>query len=175
MSGEHIVLVGFMGTGKSTVGALLASRLGRPFVDTDRLVEETAGMSVSDIFERYGEAEFRRRESEALVRALAGEPAVVATGGGAVLSEANRRAMTGAGFVVALVADPEVLTARLGRGAGRPLLSGDVRERVFRLLEERRHAYDFADLRVDTSHLSPEQVARKILEVFWSRKGENRP
>lgn len=159
---RNIVLVGFMGTGKTTVARLLAGRLGYAAVDTDEEIERRAGKAIAEIFASEGEAHFRDLESRVLREMLAGEGRVVATGGGAVLREENRRLMLASGWVVALTADAETLIARLARPAEagvRPLLAGDAEKRVRSLLEERRHAYDFAHCMIDTSRRTPEEVA----------------
>ena len=123
----HLALVGLMGAGKSAVGARCATRLGRPFLDTDELVEVLAAATVAEIFATEGEAGFRARERDAVAQAAASpEPLVVACGGGAVVDAENRRRLRGAAVVIWLRASPEVLAARVGRGEGRPLLAGAV-------------------------------------------------
>ena len=119
----HIVLVGPMGSGKSTLGRGLAARLGLMFVDVDARVESTAGCDIPALFANEGEAGFRHRETQALAEALAGEAAVIATGGGAVLAAANRTAMRDAGRVVYLRVDAATQLARLAGDTGRPLLA----------------------------------------------------
>ena len=163
MKSRNVVLVGFMGTGKSTVGRLLAEKLGWSFVDTDKFIEREQGMTIPELFERSGETVFRTLETDAIRRVIDEGNQVIATGGGAVLAEANRTVMLQGGYVIALKADKSAIIERVGKDSGRPLLQGDVEGRVTRLLEERRQAYDFADLIVDTTGLSPEQVADIIL------------
>jgi len=165
-SNRNIILVGFMGTGKSTVSRLLAERLGWEALDTDEEIEKAAGKSIPDIFAEDGETVFRDWESRVLKAVLGGERRIVATGGGAVLREDNRREMLERGWVVALTADRETLVRRVsGAGEGpRPLLAGDAEERVAKLLETRRHAYDFARAMVDTSKRSPAEVAEAVLQ-----------
>lgn len=120
---RHVVLVGPMGSGKSTLGRGLAARLGLAFVDMDARVEADAGRDIPALFASEGEAGFRQRESRALVEALAGEAAVIATGGGAVLAKPNRIAMRDAGRVVYLQVDAATQLARLAGDTGRPLLA----------------------------------------------------
>lgn len=161
-----IVLVGFMGTGKSTVAARLAARLGIERVDLDEAVEHEAGCTIAELFDTRGEAYFRDLESSMLERLLASDqPIVLATGGGAVLREANRAAMLRSGFVAALTASPEQIIARVAGDPSRPLLRGDVEERVHRLLEERKNAYDFAHIKIDTTDMTPAEVADRILAL----------
>jgi len=163
---RNIIIVGFMGTGKSTVSRLLSERLGWERLDTDEEIVKAAGKSIPQIFADDGETEFRDRESRALTEALSGERKIVATGGGAVLREINRLQMLERGWVVALTADKESLIRRVTSAAAgaRPLLAGDAEARVTQLLESRRHAYDFAHLKVDTSDRSPEEVAEVLLQ-----------
>ncbi|MGC8626858.1 MAG: shikimate kinase [Acidimicrobiales bacterium] len=165
MSGRRLLLVGMMGSGKSTVAALAGARLGWPVVDTDSLVEAEVGTSVAEVFARQGEAEFRARESRAIAQLANGpEPAVVSVGGGAVLSAANRSLLRRAGTVVWLRARPETLAERVGDGTGRPLLAGTPREAIERLVAEREPLYqEVADMVVDVDGLSPEQVVDKVV------------
>lgn len=171
-SGEarHIVLVGMMGTGKTTVGAAVAARLGRPFVDTDALVEARAGRSVRAVFAEEGEAGFRDLEAEALADVLASpDPAVVATGGGAVLRADNRERLRGA-FVVWLRAAPATLVARTAGADHRPLLDGDPAGALDRLAEARRPLYEaVADAVVDVDDLGPEAVVEAVLCALGGR------
>ena len=158
MKGRNVVLIGPMGTGKSTVGRALAEKLGWTFIDTDAVIEEKAGAAIPEIFAQQGEPAFRRMESETIVEALQGEQRIVSTGGGAVLVEQNRDAMRAGGFVVALRATEETIIRRVGNDGNRPLLQGNAAERVRRLLEERKHAYDFADAAVDTTDKPVEDI-----------------
>lgn len=163
--GSKLVLIGFMGTGKSTVSRLLAEKLGWKRVDGDEEIEKHENRQISEIFASDGEAGFRDIESKVLHHILADEDCcVVATGGGAVLRETNRQLMLGNGFVVALKASPEQILARVKTDTARPLLHGDAEERVNLLLEQRKEAYDFAHLTIDTTSLSAEEVVAAILE-----------
>jgi shikimate kinase len=161
---DKIVLVGFMGTGKSTVAKLLAERLGIGRVDLDEEIEREAGCTIAELFDAKGEAHFRDLESGVLARLLASDrPFVLATGGGAVLREANREAMLRSGFVAALTASPERIIERVSGDGSRPLLRGNVGERVRRLMDDRKRAYDFAHIKIDTTELTPSEVADRIL------------
>ena len=170
--GDHVVLVGLMGSGKSRVAPLVAARLGRPVVDVDALVEARAGVSVADLFARDGEAAFRSAEAAALADALADPvPAVVAAGGGAVLEAASRERLGRAAQVVWLRARPAALAARLGEGRGRPLLAGaPPLEVLARLADERRPAYEaVSDAVVDVDEASPAEVAGAVVAAVVHR------
>ena len=167
----HLILVGLMGAGKTTVGELCARRMGRPFVDTDELVQTAAGMTIAELFTVSGEGRFRAMEREALTDACASpRPAVIACGGGAVLHGDNRRTLKRSGFVVWLQAEPEVLADRVGRGnarAERPLLSGAPGATLERLAQMREGAYTaVADEVVDTNDRSPAEVADAVIVAY---------
>lgn len=155
-----------MGTGKSTVSRILAERLGWTRVDTDDEIVRQAGRSIPELFAEQGETAFRDWETRVLAEVLDGSGRVVATGGGAALREENRRCMRAGGWVVALTADKRTLLSRVtagGDAAGRPLLAGDAEARIDALLAARRRAYDFAHATVDTSRLSPDEIAGMLL------------
>jgi len=163
----NVVLVGFMGCGKTTLGRMLAKRLRVPFVDTDRLIEMEYG-PISRIFEVHGEAYFRDRESEILERACASRGSVIATGGGVVLRDRNVAVMRDSGMVIWLTARVEIIVSRTSRRRGkRPLLDvDDPRERVLRMLGERSSRYrDCCDRIVDTSDRPPASVARHLVRL----------
>ena len=168
----QIVLTGFMGTGKTQVGRRLARLLGRPFVDTDDLVEAAAGRPVAEIFATEGESRFRAREREAVEQACGVPEAVIATGGGTVLDPENRRRLASAGPIVCLSARPEDILRRVGNPAGRPLLVGSPHERLSRiqaLLAERAPSYAFAAHTVDTTGLTLDQVAACVRDLVVRR------
>jgi shikimate kinase len=165
-----IFLVGFMATGKTTVGRILAARLGWKLVDLDELIIEEAGQSVPRIFESEGEAGFRAREARVLGAVSARRRLVVATGGGAACREDNLRTMLDAGRVVALAITPEEAVRRARGGAGRPLLEGqaDPVARASELLAARAPFYARAHVQVDTVGRLPQDVARDVLA--WLEK-----
>jgi shikimate kinase / 3-dehydroquinate synthase len=164
-----LLLSGFMGTGKSTVGRRVAELAGVPFVDLDEAVEARAGKGIPTIFAEAGEAAFRALEAEALAEALAsGEPRVVALGGGALVDAGRRRDALGRAFVATLGARPETIAARTA-GSGRPLLAGeDPLGRIQALLAARADAYAEAHARISTEGRSVEAVADEVLAA-WAR------
>ena len=164
----RILLVGMMGAGKTTTGRLLAAALGWRYCDSDADVEADTGLTVPELFARDGEAAFRQAEATVLARACA-DPlsSVVSVAGGAVLSADNRARIAASGTVVWLRARPETLGARVGDGAGRPLLGNDPTEAMVRLSAERAPFYEeLAHLVVDVDDLAPDQVAEHILAAL---------
>jgi shikimate kinase len=159
------VLIGFMATGKTTVGKLVADRLKRTFVDLDQMVEDRADMKIADLFRSGGEPAFRKVEAEALKAALKVDGIVLATGGGAACREDNLQAMLATSYVVALSAPPAEVLKRTGGPSGRPLLDGaaDPLAEAQRLLEAREPFYARAHLRVDTVGKTPSDVAAEIV------------
>jgi len=163
----NLVLTGFMGTGKTTAGRLVAGRLGWPFVDMDALIEQRAGQTIPAIFATQGEAAFRRLERDLCRELAAQDGLVIATGGGALLDPASRALMIGSGLVICLEASPAVLLARLQAEAGRPLLRGALLpERILSLLAARREAYAALPHHLDTSALTPAETAEAILALW---------
>lgn len=162
--GGSIVLVGFMGAGKTTVGRALAERLRFRFYDTDEMVVKKAEMSIAQIFRKEGEEKFRDREHRAVRHACSRPSRVIACGGGAVLQLRNYELLRAAGPIVYLRAPAELLRARVGRGAGRPLLKTP--GAFEKLLRERSPAYErAADVIVDvTEDATPEMLAERIVE-----------
>ncbi len=174
---HNVVLIGFMGTGKTILGRALASRLGRPFVDTDTLIEQRAGRPIPRIFAEDGEAAFRRLEAEVVAAVGDARGTVIATGGGVVLNSENMARLRRGGVIVALRAEPGTILARVRRGTERPLLGADPEGSVRRLLAERGPLYDDADLVVDTSSLQPEDAVR-LVEMFaatWKGRDGDAP
>jgi shikimate kinase len=169
-----IVIIGFMGTGKTTVGRLVAARLGRRFVDLDSVIAAVAGKPIPEIFRADGEPAFRRLESEALARALGDAGTVLSTGGGAACREDNLAMMLAQGHVVALSATPEEVLRRAGPASGRPMLDSgeDQLAKARALLAAREPFYARAHVRVDTVGKAPEQVAAEVLAAV-APKGES--
>lgn len=163
---QHLVLVGMMGAGKSTVGRVVAERLGRRLVDSDERIEERTGKTVREIFATDGEAAFRTLETEALREALAApEATVIAAAGGVVLREENRRLLRSSGArVIWLSADPRVLVERVASGMHRPLLDDDAAGTLQRMWDEREALYrEVADAIVSVDGRSINEVAEAVL------------
>ena len=165
---KNIVLIGFMGTGKTTIGRLLASRLGRPFVDCDKKVEYESGMTIREIFEHYGEGFFREKEEDVIAKLSRYHNAVIATGGGVVLSNASMRRLKRNGVLIALTASVETILERTGRRNTRPLLLDFLmREQIVnKLLREREELYQKADFSIDTNGNSPQYVITEIMNFL---------
>jgi 3-dehydroquinate synthase len=163
---RNIVLTGFMGTGKTSVGREVAARLGREFVDLDDLIAERAGKSIPDIFADDGEAAFRELESEMCRQMAKPTGLVIATGGGAVVDPGNREALEAGGALICLEAEPQVIVARLAGGDGRPMLTGRNRpQRIADLLAERAGAYAAVAEHLDTSRLSVSAAAERVMGI----------
>ncbi|MBX3701224.1 MAG: shikimate kinase [Dokdonella sp.] len=177
----NLFLVGPMGAGKSTVGRLVADRLGLAFVDLDHEIEARSGAAIALIFELEGEAGFRARECAALADCTAREGIVLATGGGAILDPTNRELLRRRGYVAWLDADVETQLARLARDRSRPLLRAvDRRERLVALAAERNLLYaQVADLQLPSrSRRNSAQAAQELLAQLaqqWQRQGHGVP
>ncbi|MEN6413525.1 MAG: shikimate kinase [Veillonellales bacterium] len=164
---KNVVLIGFMGTGKTSVGRLLAARLHRPFIDTDSKIEQESGITVSEMFKQYGEAYFREQEKAVIAKVSRYTNTVIATGGGVVTSAGNMTRLKRNGIIIALQASLEVILERTERCNVRPLLDcPDRRRTVAALLRAREPLYGIADFTVDTSSLSPQQITDDIMNFF---------
>ena len=169
---RRIVLTGFMGAGKSTIGAVLAQKLGWRFLDSDAAIEANAGMTVAQIFDRHGEANFRLREAQAIRDHTRSECIVLALGGGALESEATRDALANLehACIIFLDAPLEIMVARCLAQPGaaeRPVLAD--RERLAARLSERLPYYRRAHLTIPTAGLTPQAVVAKVLEALGDR------
>ncbi|MBN1967280.1 MAG: shikimate kinase [Anaerolineae bacterium] len=162
---RNLVLTGFMGTGKSTVGRLAADRLGLIFVDTDVVIAAEVGGSIADIFARHGEAEFRRIEAEVCIRAARESGQVIATGGGALLSPQVRAALADGGLLVCLTCHLDEIIRRVGMGSERPLFAAE-RDTLARLLAARAAMYASIPHQVNTTSLSPAQAAEEVIRLW---------
>ncbi|MCA1595073.1 MAG: shikimate kinase [Chloroflexi bacterium] len=171
---RHLILVGPMGAGKSSVGRAAASLLRLPFIDTDQMVETATGREISAIFRDSGEEAFRRAETLALQRLLVLPDAVVATGGGAVMRPENWDYMTASGLVVRLVLSPEESHRRTSSDTARPLLRAEDRlSRLHQLAEEREPFYALAHQSLNTESLSVHEAAQRLVELYQQWIGQN--
>lgn len=158
MGGRHLVLVGLMGAGKTSVGKRLAARLHMPFIDSDHAIEQSANMTIPEIFALRGEAEFRMGERRVIARLLSEAPQVIATGGGAFMDVETRASIRQKGISLWLKAELPVLMRRVLRRGDRPLLqTSDPEERMRRLMEERYPIYAEADIVIE-SHEQPHSL-----------------
>ncbi len=165
-SNRNIVLVGFMGTGKSSVGKRVAQRLDRLFVDMDEWIEEWEKRSISDIFREEGEAYFRQRERELVQELATREGLVIAAGGGVVLDPDNIQDLSRNGIVVCLTATSEVIIERTARESHRPLLEeGKKAESIKRVLSDRASFYDSIPHQIDTTGLTLDEVVARIIAL----------
>jgi len=172
----NLLLVGFMGTGKSTLGRLLARRWNRPFVDTDEVVERLAGKSVADIFAQDGEPAFRALERRVVESHLPESGAVVACGGGLVVPEGMGPLVSAKGVVVTLFASPEAIVRRVGTRSHRPLLAGeDPAARVRELLAAREKAYLACGIAVYTDGRTLQQMAETVERIYRREVAKFRP
>ena len=178
LADRNLVLVGFMGTGKSTLGRAVSRLLGRRFVDSDAEIESRAGCSIPAIFARRGEGAFRALEAEVLAEVSGRGGQVIATGGGALGRPENLAALRANGVLVLLSARPEVLLRRVGgaeAAARRPLLAGpDPLDRIRELLAVRQGMYAQADLRLDTSDMTTEAAVQALMALCAEQAGQVR-
>jgi shikimate kinase len=163
---RNLILIGFMGTGKTSVGQRVAHSLGFRFVDTDKLIVKKAGKPIPKIFEDEGEDAFRRLETEVLRACADGEGQVISTGGGIVTREENRGILRDAGYVIWLRASPEVIYERVRRNRNRPLLqTADPMKTIHDLLDARKDLYEAcADLAITTDQLTMEETCFGVTE-----------
>ena len=170
---RNVILIGFMGTGKSSTGKMLAQRLGCAFIDMDVKIEEDAGMTIPEIFAQFGEEYFRQLEHELALKLSTRRNAVISTGGGTVKNPANVAALKKSGVLVCLKANVDTVLERTQSRGTRPVLdkedTGDRRQAVEKLLAEREKFYQQADFSVDTSDLSPLQVVEIIAKTLKTR------
>jgi shikimate kinase len=167
----NIVLTGFMCTGKTSVGKLLAEKLGYQFVDTDDLIEQRVGMKISDIFAVYGEPYFRDVETEVVKEVAKKDKFVISTGGGVVLRKVNMNELRKKGIIVNLTAKPETIYNRLKNQHGvRPLLNKpDPMNEIIKLLSQREEYYKNCDLRIETDNFTVEQIVQQILDYIKTK------
>ncbi|HBR16389.1 MAG: hypothetical protein A3G39_06425 [Deltaproteobacteria bacterium RIFCSPLOWO2_12_FULL_43_16] len=163
---KNIILTGFMGTGKSSVGRRLARELNLKFIDTDDLIEKEAGIPIAQIFSQFGEAYFRRLESKVVNKISSDTDVVISTGGGAIVNPENLEALKKSGIVICLTASIDAILIRIGEGDERPLVSqGDKREVISNLLQVREPFYKKADFIIDTTTKTVGEVVKEIKKI----------
>ena len=166
---DNVILTGFMGTGKTSLGKMLATKLGRPFVDIDKKIEDEAHLSIPKIFERFGEEHFRELERAAVKELSSRRGLVISTGGGTIKDEENLRLLKNSGVMICLTTEPEEIFNRTARRGERPVLDGGGDERlatIKKLLAERKQFYERADYTVDTTEWSPIQIVDVICKYL---------
>jgi shikimate kinase len=172
---QNLVLVGYMGTGKSTVGKKLAKRLGMKFVDSDHEVERVTGLTINEIFKKFGEVRFRSEEKAAVRRLTRDSGQLIATGGGAVIDPENVEMLKETGFIVCLTAQPEVIYERVKRKKNRPLLQTDnPLDTIRQMLVARAPFYAKADATVDTSKMDLESVVAEVGRLYKEYSNQKR-
>lgn len=162
---KHIYLIGFMGTGKSTVSRKLKSLMKVNEIDMDEAIVHENGMSINEMFEQFGEWYFREKETEMLHKLVKYQPAIISCGGGTVLKKKNVDLMKDSGIIILLTAAPETIYERVKNGRERPILNGHMNvEYIAELMEKRREAYETAcDVKVSTDGKTPEKIAKEIM------------
>ena len=172
LGGRSIVFVGLMGAGKTAIGRKVATVLSLPFVDSDHEIESVSRMTIPDLFERYGETEFRALEQRVILRVLENGPQILSTGGGAFMNAQTREAIAGHGVSVWLKAELDLLMDRVSKKQNRPLLKNpDPRAVLERLMGERYPVYATADLTVPTRDERKEVIAAEVLEALCGHFG----
>ena len=164
---KNIIITGFMGTGKSVVAKELARKLKMEFIDMDQIIEEGLGISISDIFARYGENYFREQENKLVKELSQKENMVIATGGGTLLSSDNARMLGQVGEIVCLYADSQTIYNRVKKKNDRPLLKGEnILNKINLLLEERMKIYDNIKWKINTTNFTNLEVVEKIINLL---------
>ena len=170
MSDENIILVGFMGTGKSAIGKRLASLLHKKFYDADKEIERVTGMSLMNLYNKYGIVRFQSEEELMLRKLVKEKNAIIATGGSLVIDEERLELLMDSGVVICLTADPKVIMERVQRRNNRPLLRKDnMYQDILALIKEREDVHNKAHLVVDTSHKSFEEIIQAITTFLDNR------
>ena len=168
LGGRSIVLIGMMGAGKSTIGRRLSARLGLPFLDADAEIEAAHRMPIPDIFEKYGEPYFRDGEVRVIARLLDNGPAVIATGGGAIMRQETRDRIRDKAVSIWLKVDSDVIMRRVKRRSDRPLLqTADPEATVERLIREREPVYGLADVTVWSRDVPHEKIVDESIEALY--------
>ena len=162
----NVVLTGFMGVGKSTVGKIIANRLGLEFVDTDEEIEKNYNMTIPEIFEKFGEPKFREFETETIKNISQKDGCIISCGGGVVKSETNMNFLKANGKVVNLYASVDKIIENIGDDANRPLIFGKSKEEIVKLMESREEFYKNCHIRIDVTEFSAKEAADRIISAL---------
>lgn len=163
---KNIILVGFMGTGKTVTAKKLSKVTGMPCVSSDELIKKQEGCSINEIFKNHGEAYFRKVEKQVIKEISAVSGQIIDAGGGVILDEENRKNLKKNGIIICLSADPEVIYDRINSGVRRPLVNVlNPKKRIKELLEYRKSFYEKADFHIDTTNLTISEIAERIREI----------
>lgn len=163
----NIIITGFMGTGKTTVGKIISNKLNFIFLDIDELIEKTTGMKISEIFKKFGEKRFRDIETEMVKVVTKKRGQVISTGGGVVLREENLHHLKKSGIIFCLTASPNTIFERTKGCKDRPLLQvNNPQDKIKELMNERRPFYEKADIIIDTEGLSASEVAERVIKEY---------
>lgn len=166
---DNIILTGFMGTGKSTIGSILAKKIDYSFADIDSIIEARMQQSINSIFSTYGEQYFRTLEKEIIKEYENQKKYVISTGGGAIIDSENRKRLSSMGIVILLKARPEIILRNIGNDNGRPLLKHEnPMARIIELLEERQEFYSENHFEIDVSDLTVNEVIEEVLNIINS-------
>jgi shikimate kinase len=164
---KNIIITGFMGTGKSVVAKELARKLKMEYIDTDQVIEKRQGLTIADIFTRYGENYFREQENKLVKELSQKENMVIATGGGTLLSSDNARILSQRGQIICLYADSQTIYNRVKRKNNRPLLNGEnILDKISHLLKERKKIYDNIKWKIDTTNFTTREIVDKIINLL---------
>ena len=169
----NLILIGFMGTGKTTIGRKAANALRFKFTDTDKEIEQICGMTITQIFKKCGEVRFRSEEKAAVRRAAKENNQVIATGGGVVLDPENIEMIKENGIIICLTAPPDVIFQRISKNKSRPLLqTEDPLGTITKMLQERQPLYQCADFTIETSSSDSDDIAAEVVRRFRERLEE---
>lgn len=164
---RNITITGFMGTGKSAVAKQLACKLKMEYIDMDQIIEESQGISIADIFSRYGENYFRQQENRLVKELSQKENMVIATGGGTFLFPENTRILSQKGSIICLYANSQTIYNRVKKKNDRPLLNGEnILDKINHLLKERKKIYDNIKWKIDTTNFTTQEVVDKIINLL---------
>ena len=169
---KNIVLIGLMGSGKSTIGRTIGKLLGRRFIDTDRLIERKAGKTISEIFSQDGEERFRKLEKEIIRKISQYIGIIIATGGGVIKDPENFKCLKESGWIIALYASPATLYSRIEGKRIRPLVANETNpiEKLEQIFEERKEMYAMADFQINTENKKINEIANEIIELLDKNK-----